>query len=262
MAPTHVSVSPDGRTVLVANYGSVSSFRVMADGSLSPVVSHFQFTGSGPYQGRQETPHTHSAVTSPDGRFVLVNDLGLDRIMVFHLNSSTAEMTPADPPYFSARPGTGPRHLAWSPKGKFVYGSNELDSTTETLVWSEHPATLRSLGFVSSLPPGFPPNTAFVGEIITSADGRNVYAGNRVAYDTIGVFDVNHRTGLLHQTQLALSGGQNARHIALDPSGQWLVASHQNSNALAVLKRDRKTGKLSTPVRTYPATKPMCVLFV
>ncbi|CAN5761290.1 lactonase family protein [soil metagenome] len=262
--PTHVSVSPDGRTVLVANYGSgsVSSFRVLADGSLSPVVSHFQFTGSGPYQGRQEAPHTHSAVTSPDGRFVLVNDLGLDRIMVFHLNSSTAEMTPADPLYWSARPGTGPRHLAWSPKGKFVYGSNELDSTVETLAWSEHPAMLRSLGFVSSLPPGFPPNTAFVGEIIASADGRNVYAGNRVADDTIAVFDVNRRTGLLQQTQLAPSGGQNARHIALDPSGQWMVVSHQNSNDLTVLKRDRKTGKLSAPVHTYPAAKPMCVLFV
>ena len=262
--PTHLSVSPDGRTVLVANYGggSVSSFLVQPDGSLSEAVSHFQFTGSGPYKGRQEGPHTHSAVTSPDGRFALVNDLGLDRIMIFHLNSATAEMAPNDPLFWSAKPGTGPRHMAWNPNGRFVYCSNELDSTVDTLTWSEKPAELKSLQHVSSLAAGFPPDKAFVGEIVASADGRNVYAGNRVADDTIAVFDVDRRTGLLTQAQLAPSGGKNSRHIALDPSGRWMVISHQNSNDLTVLARDGGTGRLSEPKHTYPLNKPMCVVFV
>ena len=262
--PTHLSLSPDGRTVLVANYGSgsASSFLVKPDGSLSELVSHFQFSGSGPYKGRQEGPHTHSAVTSPDGRFALVNDLGLDRIMIFHLNSATAEMMPNDPPYWSAKPGSGPRHIAWNPNGRFVYCSNELDSTVDTLAWSESPAGLKSLQHISSLSDGFVPNTAFVGEIVASADGRNVYAGNRVADDTIAVFDIDRQSGMLTQAQLAPSGGKNSRHIALDPAGKWMVVSHQDSNDLSVLARDTRTGRLSEAKRSYPVTKPMCVVFV
>ena len=262
--PTHLSVSPDGNTVLVANYnsGSVSSFLVKPDGSLSDVVSHFQFSGSGPYKGRQETPHTHSAVPSPDGKYALVNDLGLDRVMIYHLNSATAEMTPNDPPYWSGKPGTGPRHMAWNPNGHFVYCSNELDSTVDVLQWKEDPASLTSLQHLSTLPAGFAPNTAFVGEIVASADGRNVYAGNRVADDTIAVFNVDRTGGRLTQAQLAPSGGKNSRHIALDPTDRWMVVSHQNSNDLTVLARDGGTGRLSEPRHSYPVTKPMCVIFV
>ena len=262
--PAHVSVSPDGRTVLVANYGggSISSFLVLAGGLLSTAVSHFQYTGSGPTKGRQDAPHAHSAITSPDGRFVLVNDLGLDRIVIYRLNSATAELTFIDPPFWSARPGSGPRHLAWSPDGHFVYCANELDSTVEILAWSEQPAALRSVGFVSSLPAGFPPKTASLGEIVASADGRNVYAGNRVADDTIAVFDVDRGTHLLTLAQSAPGGGKNTRFLALDPTQRWMVLCHQDSNDLVVLERDRKIGRLSAPIHTYPAKKPMCVLFV
>ncbi len=262
-SPTHLSVSPDGRTVLVANYGggSVSSFHVNPDGSLSQAVSHLQFSGSGPYRGRQDAPHTHSAVTSPDGRFALINDLGLDRVFIFRLNASTSELVAATPPFWQARPGTGPRHLAWSPGGRFVYCSNELDSTVETLAWSEDPVSLRSVGSASTLPVGFAPKTAFVGEVVVSADGRNVYAGNRVADDTIAVFNVNRTSGLLTQAQLAPSGGQNSRHLALDQSGRWMIAAHQQSGDLTVLARNLSTGQLSLTGRSVALSKPMCVLF-
>lgn len=262
--PTHVSVSPDGRGVFVANYGggSVSSFHVLADGSLSPAASHFQFQGSGPNHERQEAPHTHSAMPSPDGRFLLVNDLGLDRIFVYHVDPATAVLTPAAQPFWTARPGTGPRHLAWNPDGRFVYCSNELDSTVETLAWDAKAGTLHSVGFVSTLSPNYPRGKAFVGEIVASADGRNVYAGNRVADDTIAVFTVDRTSGLLTQAQLADVGGKTARHIALDPTGRWMVISHQDSGDLTVVERDRSTDKLSKPVHTYTIEKPMCVVFV
>ncbi len=262
-SPAHVSLSPDGRTVLVSNYGggSVTSFLVLPEGSLSPAVSHFQYTGSGPTKGRQDAPHAHSAVTSPDGRFVLVNDLGLDRIVVYRLDSTTAELTAANPPFWSGRPGSGPRHLAWSPDGRFVYCANELDSTVDILAWDESSATLHSAGFVSSLPAGFPPRTASLGEIVASTDGRNVYAGNRIADDTIAVFDVDRHTHLLSLAQSAPGGGKNARFLALDPTQRWMLICHQDSYDLVVLERDRKTGRLSDPIHTYPAQKPMCVLF-
>ncbi len=262
--PAHVSVSPDGRTVLLANYGggSVTSFHVQADGSLSEAVSHFQYTGAGPNHERQDKPHTHSAVTSPDGRFVLVNDLGLDRIFLYKLDPATSVMTPCEPPFWSAKAGSGPRHLAWDKKGRFVYSANELQSTVDVLEWHENPVSLRAVQTVSSLPPAFSPGKAFVGEIITSADGRNVYAGNRVADDTVAVFDIRRGNGTLTQAQLAPSGGKNCRHITLDPSNRWMVISHQTSNDIAVLPRDSRTGRLAAAKNTYPVNKPMCVVFL
>jgi 6-phosphogluconolactonase (cycloisomerase 2 family) len=262
--PTHIAVSPDGRSVYVANYGggSVTSYHVRPDGSLSAPVSHFQFTGSGPYKGRQEGPHTHSVNPSPDGKWLLVNDLGIDRIMVYRVNPATAELTPNEPAFYAGRPGSGPRHVAWNPNGKFVYVANELDSTVDTLSWDAKTGTLKSIQYLSSLKEGFPPNTAFVGEILSSSDGRNVYAGNRVADDTIAVFDVDKKTGKLTQVQLAEGGGKNARHVAIDPTQHWIVISHVDSNDLVVLERNLKTGRLSAPVHTYPQNKPMCVVFV
>lgn len=260
--PAHVSVSPDGRTVLASNYGggSVSSFQVQGDGSLSEAVSHFQYTGSGPYRERQDKPHAHSAVCSPDGRFVLVNDLGLDRIALYHLDPATSRLTPGDPAFWKSQPGAGPRHIAWSVDGQFVYDANELNSTVDTLAWNG--TSLRTLQTRSTLPGGFAPKTAFVGEILTSADGRNVYAGNRVADDTVAIFDIDRSTGMLSTARFVPSGGKNSRHIALDPTERWMVISHQGSEDLTVLARDARTGMLSAPRHTFPVRKPMCVVFV
>lgn len=264
--PAHIAISPDGRTVLAANYagGSVSSFQVQPDGSVSEAVSHVQYTGSGPYKGRQDGPHAHSAVCSPDGRFVLVNDLGLDRIVLYRLDPATSKLTPDDPPFWQSRPGAGPRHIAWSRDGRFVYDANELDSTVDTLAWAEQgaSASLRTLQTRSTLPAGFTANTAFVGEIITSADGRNVYAGNRVADDTVAIFNIDRKTGELSPARFAPSFGKNSRHITLDPSDRWMVISHQGSGDLTVLERNGHTGSLSEPRHTYPVKQPMCVVFV
>jgi 6-phosphogluconolactonase (cycloisomerase 2 family) len=251
--PTHLSVSADGRSVACANYGggSVSSYHVLPDGSLSKCVSHFQFTGSGPYKGRQDKPHTHSANITPDGKWVLVNDLGIDRIFIYHLNPATAEMTPENPPFWSAKPGSGPRHIAFHPNGRWVYSVNELTSTVDMFRWDVKHGTLTQFGSASTLKEGFPPDTAFAGEILCSRDGRNVYVGNRVADDTIAVFDVNPHTGILSLIQLAENSGKNPRHVALDPSGRWIVISDQGTGSIVVLERDANSGRLSDTKHTY-----------
>ncbi|GAA3754385.1 lactonase family protein [Terriglobus aquaticus] len=262
--PTHLSVSPDGRTVVVANYGggSVTSFHVAADGSLEKAVSHEQYHGSGPYKGRQEAPHTHSAQVTPDGRSVLVNDLGLDRIFVYELDPATSVIRPAQTPFWSAKPGSGPRHIAFSPKGDLIYSTDELTSNVDVLRWNAHARTLTPLASYSTLPQGFTPNTAFVGEVAVSRDGRNVYCGNRVADHTIAVFATDAKNpASLKPLEFASSGGRNCRHITLDPTDRWMVISHQESKDLTVLARDRATGKLSAPVHQYPAPRPMCVVF-
>ena len=259
---TFVSIHPNGRSVYVANYGggSVTSYKVEANGELSEPVSHIQYEGSGPNHDRQSRPHAHSAVVSPDGRFLLVNDLGLDRIVVYRVDKATAKLTPNDPPFWKARPATGPRHIAFHPKGHWVYNVNELDSTVDVLRWDAKRGVLTTQSHLSTLPPDFPPNTAFAGEILASADGRFVYVGNR-RHESIAVLSVDPKSGDLSLIQLAPNGGTNTRHIALEPTGKWLVVSNQDSGTVVVLSRDAKTGKLSPPVHIYPLDRPMCAVF-
>ena len=251
--PTHVSVSPDGHVLALANYagGSVTSYRLGADGSVSAPVSHEQYSGHGPDASRQQQPHAHSAAFSPDGRFLLVNDLGLDRINVYKVNASSGAIVRNDPPFWSARPGSGPRHIAFHPNGQWLYSVNELDSTVDILGWNAQGGRIEAKGHVSTLPPDFPPKKAFAGEILLSKDGRHLYVGNRIAAETIALFDVADKGSSLHLTQLASNGGKLTRHIALDPTGRWMLVSNQGSGAVVVLERDPATGRLSEPRHTY-----------
>ncbi len=196
----------------------------------------------------------------PDGKSVLVNDLGLDRIFVYELDPATSKLTPAATPFWSAKPGSGPRHIAFSPKVDLIYSTDELTSMVDVLRWDATHRSITPVSSASTLPPDFPKDKAFVGEVAVSRDGRNVYAGNRVADDTIAVFDVK-ASGELSAVQFAPSGGVNCRHITLDPTNRWMVISHQKSGDITVLARDAKTGRLSAPVHATPVTHPMCVVF-
>jgi len=262
--PTYLSIHPDGRSLFVANYGSgsVSSFHVRPDGSLSPVVSHFQYKGHGPNPDRQEKPHAHSAQVSPDGKYLLVNDLGLDRIVVYRVNAATAELDLNDPPYWPAKPGSGPRHIAFHPNGKFVFNVDELASTVDTLAWNAKDGSLKLLSTVSILPPDFPVDKARAGEIAVSHDGKFVYVNNR-GHESIAAMSCDEKTGALTVMQLVGNGGTTTRHITLDPTERWLIAANQDAAGdIAVLQRDHKTGHLSEPVRTYPLNRAMFTLFV
>ena len=256
-------ISARGRGVFVANYGggSVTSFRVGEDGRLSAAVSHFEYTGSGPVKGRQDRSHAHSAVPSPDGRFLLVNDLGLDRIVVYRIDGKTAALLAHEPAYFQARAGVGPRHLAWHKNGRWVYCVNELDSTVDLLEWDKKRGVLTERGFVSTLEAGFPQGTAFAGEIQISRDGRFVYVGNRVGSDTIAMLSVAKGTGALRLEQVVSNGGKNTRFLMLDPTERWVVLCNQASNELVVMERDRKTGRLGAVRQRVAVDKPQCVVF-
>lgn len=262
--PTHLSLTPDGSSLAVANYGggSITTYRLGEDGTLSAPVTHIQYTGSGPDPKRQTSPHAHSAQFSPDGRWLLVNDLGLDRINVYRHDLATARITPADPPFWSARPGAGPRHISFHPNGHWLYSVNEMEDTVDQLEWNSSTGHLTSLSHVSTLPPGFPPHTAQAGEILCSHDGKQLYIGNRIAADTVAVFDLNPNSGALTLKQLAPNGGKTTRHLTLDPTGRWMLLSNQDSGNLVVLERNPATGELSPPRHTYPLDSAMFALFL
>ena len=260
--PAHVAVNVDGRSVFASNYGSgsLTSYTVEKTGALSAPVSHFQYTpvDADPVHAK---PHAHEATPSPDGRFLLVDDLGSDRIWIYHIEQSTGKLTANSPAFWQGPHASGPRHLTFHPNGKWVYNVNELDSTVDLLYWDAAAGTLTSHGDpVSTLPADFPKGKAFCSEILTSPDGRFVYAGNR-RQETIAVLDVDPSDGSVKLAQLAPHGGENARHVTLDPTGQFLLVALQSSNGIVVMRRDASTGRLSDPLHTTAIDSPQCLVF-
>lgn len=142
--PCHVSVDQSGRAVFCANYpgGSAASFHLEQTGKLSQAVSQFHYEGHGPVAENQEAPHAHRATVTPDNRYVLINDLGLDCIHIYHLDPATAKLTAGDPQQWTAKPGSGPRALRFHPNGKWAYCLNELSSTIDVLAWDSKSGTL------------------------------------------------------------------------------------------------------------------------
>lgn len=262
-ATTHLSVHPDGRSLYAANYsgGSVSSFHVRPDGSISPIVSHMQYHGSGPNKDRQEAPHAHSAQVSPDGRYLLVNDLGLDRINVYRINAATAELMENDPPFWQAQPGSGPRHIAFHPSHKFVFNVDELSSSVDVLAWDANEGSLKTLSSVGLLPAGVPQSKAHAAEIAVTRDGRFVYANNR-GENSIACMTFDIKTAKLEVFQHAGNGGENTRFITLSPDERFIIVNNQDSGTIVILERDHRTGRLSAPVHTYKLDRVMCTLFV
>ncbi len=255
--PAHVALHPDGRSLYLANYGggSITSYVVHADGSLSAPISHFQYGDAG------KPSHAHCCTPSPDGRWLLVNDLGLDRILIYRIDAATARLTANEPPYWSSRPKAGPRHTAFHPNRRWVYSVNELDSTVDLLAWDSANGTLqRKAEPVSTLPPDWPAHTAFCSEVIVSPDGKFVYIGNR-RNATIAMLPVDQHDGSLTLKQLAPHGGKTARHITLDPTARWLLVADQDSGGIVVLSRNPRTGALSAPLQTRLIGSPQCLVF-
>ena len=251
------------RCLVSASYrsGKVFSFKVGPDGHLSDPVSQFQLSGHGPNARRQTTAHAHGAVISPENRFALVNDLGTDRIMVYKLNGSTAELTPNDPPFYAAAPGSGPRHLAFHPNGKWAYSINELDSTITFLSWNAKTGVLTTVDNISTLLPGADVAKNRAGEVIIDKAGRFLYACNRGPNEELLVYAIDS-TGRLTLAGRTPLGGKEARHFALAPGGNFLVVAEQFTNQVSVFTRDRSTGLLVPTGNKYPVNKPSCIVFV
>jgi 6-phosphogluconolactonase len=258
----HVAVDKTGQAVFCANYsgGSAASFHVKADGGLSEAVSHFQYTGHGPNAKRQEAPHAHRVTVTPDNRFVLVNDLGLDCIHIYGLNAATAVLTPHDPPQWTSEPGTGPRALRFHPNGKWAYCILEMASAVAVLRWDGKAGTLTTVQTVSLVPEGYTGEHTG-SEIVLDRSGRFAYASDRYD-DVLASFSVDPVTGRLTLLGHSKYGGKTPRHIALDPTERWLLVANQDSDTISVVRRDAKTGLLAEKGQEFPIVKPQCLVFV
>jgi 6-phosphogluconolactonase len=263
--PCNIAVDFTGKAVFVANYdgGSAASFRVLPGGGLSKAVSSFQYTGHGPNPERQAGPHAHCTTVSRDNRYVLVNDLGLDRVSVYHLDPLTSRLTPNAPPSYQALPGSGPRSFTFHPSGRWAYSLNEIDSTLDVLAWDAAQGTLTRIQNISTLSPGFTGSNTAATVAVDSA-GRFVYASNR-GENSVAVFSVQDRQGDRHGTlklvQHVDCGGKSPRHFALDPGNQWLLVANQDSSNIVVFARNPRSGHLTPTGNQYQLSLPVCLVF-
>lgn len=260
-APANLTTDHTGRALFVANYGtgSVSSYRILSDGSLSQPVSNIYFKGHSIDPERQKSAHTHCTTVSPDNKYLLVNDLGLDRIMVFHFDPKTANLTPNDPPFYSTIPGSGPRNLTFHPNRKWAYSISEMGSTLECMNWDSAKGTLTRFQVISSLPKKHKSPTD-AATVQVHPNGRFLYGSNR-GDDSITAFSINPANGHLALIQRISCEGGSPRHFAIAPDGRWLVIGNQDTANIVVLKCDPATGKLASTGRQYSLDSPVCVVF-
>ncbi len=258
--PCHVATEHTGRAVFVANYpgGSISSYTVTSEGLSSPVAT-IQYTGSGP-KPEQASPHAHCVDVSPDNRFLVVSDLGTDRLLTYHLDPASAELIPAATPLVTVTPGSGPRHTLFHPNGKWLYSLNELSSTVDLFEWTAATGSLTFKATASTLPEEARGKKNSTAELAFSPDGRFLYVSNRF-HDSIAVFSVDHDHGTLASIQDIPCGGKVPRSFTLNPSGSWLLVANQDTANIAIFARNAQTGILTPTGRSYAVNRPVCLLF-
>lgn len=260
----HIAVHPSGRFAATAQYGggSVAVFPLGEGGRLGAATVLKHSGGSRVVPQRQETPHPHYVGWSPDGRFALVPDLGLDAIVIYRVVAGA--------PYLerhglAAGPaGGGPRHLKFSPDGRFIYLLNELSLALTTFAWDAAAGAARRLGTVPSLSEeakaGEASNSG--AEIVVHPGGRFAYFSNR-GHDSVTVYRIDPATGAAEVVQVQPIRGAFPRNINLAPGGGWLLAAGADSNTVAVHRVDPATGRLTYQTKgvvTVPA--PICLVFV
>jgi 6-phosphogluconolactonase len=259
--PCYVDVDAGGRFVLIANYtgGNVTVLPVKSDGSLGEASDLKQYEGSSIDRERQEGPHAHSIRLDLSNQFVYSCDLGTDKIMIFRFDAGKGKLLPNDPPWAQVKPGAGPRHLAFHPSGRYVFVLNEMHSSITAFARDPGKGSLQELQTLSTLPKGFTRKNSSA-DIHVSPDGRFVYCSNR-GHDSIAIFAINPRQGLLTTVGHESTQGKTPRNFAIDPAGRFMLVANQNSDNIVVFRVDQKTGRLNATGQVTTVPSPVCLKF-
>ena len=253
--PCHLRLDHAGRRLAVANYGggSVAVFPILPDGSLGEMTALVQHSGEGPNPARQEGPHAHSSIFSPDDRFLIVADLGIDRLVVYAVDGSALTTYG----WTATAPGAGPRHLAFQPDGEHLFAANELDNTLTSYWYDAARGFLESLQTVPTLPPDAPANTA--ADLHRSPAGDFVYVSNR-GHNSIAVFAFDPEDGLA-RTAIRSCGGDWPRGFAPVPDGRYLMVANRRSDEVTLLPLLDGGAGIGDPVSRAAVREPSCVVF-
>ncbi|MCK7577588.1 MAG: lactonase family protein [Chromatiales bacterium] len=261
--PAHVSLDKSARYLMVANYngGNVAVFPIGNDGRLGRHSAFVQDAGSSVNPERQAGPHAHSIQVTPDNRFAIAADLGLDKLLVYRFDANTGSLTPGSPGFVEVDPGAGPRHVAFAPSGKFVYVVNEMASTVTVFAYQPGPGTLHRIQTIPTLPKNFSgKNTA--AEIVVDAKGRFLYVSNR-GHDSIAVFGIDPDNGNLTVSRVG------PRVEARRPATSLLTRRvngcsppTRTQTISRLFQIDQKSGRLTPAYRSLTVVSPVCVRIV
>jgi len=258
--PCYVTVDVTRKWAMVANYsgGSLSALPIAADGSLQPAAQTFQHTGNGANKGRQEKAHVHSTILSPDDKYLLVCDLGTDKLSLLRFNPGSARqpLTPAADSVVSVQPGVGPRHSAFHPTKPYAYVIGELTGTVDAFHFSG--GKLTPIQHVSSLPDGFKGDIGSA-DIHVSPNGKFLYASNRGDANSIVIYAIDQNTGKLTVKGFQSTMGKTPRNFMIDPTGHWLLAANQNGKNVVIFRIDPQTGMLTPTGKQLEIPAPVCL---
>jgi len=261
--PCYVTVDRTGKYVLVANYtgGSVAAFPILADGKLGAATAFVQHTGHGSDPQRQEGPHAHSIDLSPDNRYAMVDDLGLNELLVYKFDSAKGTLTPNAPPFTKLDDGAGPRHFALRPDGKFAYVVGELQSTVTAFRYDSDKGTTTTLQTLNARAADYHgPNEG--AEIRMHPSGKFLYVSNRGDDNQIHVFAIDEAKGTLTPVEDVPTKGSTPRSFEIDPTGTLLLAENQKSDNIIVFRIDAKTGRLTPTGKVLDVASPVCIKFL
>jgi 6-phosphogluconolactonase len=260
--PCYITLDKSGKYVLVANYtgGSIAVFPVLEDGRLGEASAFVQHSGHGTNPARQEGAHAHSIDVSPNNRFAIVDDLGLNETLVYKFDAGKGTLTPNDPPFAKAEAGSGPRHFALYPNGKFAYVINEMGDSVTAFSFDGAAGTLQPLQTVSTVPKTFAGHNDDA-EIEIHPSGKFLYASNR-GHDSIAVFAIDSNTGKLTLVKYVPTKGKSPRNFVVAPGGKFLFAENEKSDNIVAFRIDQKTGDLTPTGKEWEIDQPVCIRFV
>jgi 6-phosphogluconolactonase len=255
----HLAIDPTARCLFTAQYGtgSVCVFPLANDGTIRPRSALVRHTGSGPDNTRQEAPHPHWVGTDPENRFLLVPDLGTDKVVIYRTNLVAGTIEPHGEGRCSA--GAGPRHMKFHPNGKFAYVVNELELSVSAFRF-DPAGTLDRFQTISTLPEKLREVANSASEIRIHPSGRFLYAANR-GHDSIAAFEIDPHSGRLTFIEREAVRGSHPRNFNIDPTGKWLLAAGRDSNTISLFRIDADTGRLVYTGTTVNSPAPICIEF-
>ncbi len=261
-SPCHLTVDRAGRNVLVANYGSGSAalLPIEENGRLKLPRMVFTHAGTSVNPGRQEGPHAHSINLDAQNRHAFVADLGIDRVMVYHYVAETGTLIPRDLEGVAVKPGSGPRHFAFHPGGRFAYVINELQCTVTAFSYDPEKGDLKEIQTLSTLP-GKLEGGFSTAEVQVHPSGKFLYGSNR-GHHSIAVFSIDPVKGTLAPVEHQPTRGKTPRNFGIDPTGAYLLAANQDSGTIVMFRIDASTGRLSAASQVIEVPSPVCVKFL
>ena len=259
--PCYVTVDNSGKWVFAGNYssGTLAVFPVKTNGSIDAAKQIITHTGSGPNKDRQEAPHVHATVLSPDNNFLFVPNLGIDKVMSYKFDKAIGKLTPTTQISANSEPGSGPRHIEFAPNKKYAYLMEELTGTV--VVYSYKNGQLKKQQRISALPEDFKGSFGSA-DIHVSPDNHFLYCSNRGSSNTISIFQINQANGKLTVVGQQSTIGKTPRNFNFDPSGNFLLVANQETDNIVIFKINKTTGLLTDTGKQISVPNPVCIKWI